>query len=178
MKTSPYRLASTREVYSNPWIRLREDHVRRPDGAPGVFGVVEMKPGATVLAINAAGDVHLVSEYKYAVGRYTLELVSGGIEAGETPLEAARRELREETGLEAGRWTDLGVVDPFTTVVASPNHLFLARDLSEVSSRPEPGEELRIERVPFPAALEMVRDGRITHAASCVLLLKAALGGL
>ena len=111
-------------------------------------------------------------------GEVETELVSGAIEVGETPLEAAKRELCEEAGLEAHSWTELGVVDPFTTIVRSPNYMFVARGLRACSGarcedRSE-GDELRVIRVPFSEALDAVLDWRITHAATCVAILRVA----
>lgn len=171
----PYRVTGSRDVYRNPWIHVHEDAVIRPDGSEGIFGVVEMVPGASVLALSDDGDAFLAREYKYGVARETLEVVSGAIDAGESPLQAAQRELHEELGLTARDWLDLGVVDPFTTVVRSPNYLFLARGIeAEGDAVPDPGEVVRVVRLPFARALELVMAGEITHAASCVLILKAA----
>lgn len=153
---------------------MREDHVTRPDGRPGVFGIVEMKAGSSVLALTAGGDALLVREFKYAVGRETLEVISGAIEERESPLDAARRELREEAGIEAREWMELGVLDPFTTAIQSPNYIFLARGLSETARTPDDGEFVQPVRVPFERALDMALSAEITHAASVVAILKAA----
>lgn len=131
-----------------------------------------MKPGSSVLAFDEDQQAYVVQEYKYAVQRSSVELVSGGIDDSETPLEAARRELQEEAGLAAREWIGMGVVDPFTTIVASPNYLFLAMDLQPAGAPPQPGEVLKVEKVPFSTLVEMALDGAITHAASCVLILK------
>ncbi len=175
MSENPYQRLNSREIYANRWIQLREDDVIRPGGESGKFGVVTMRSGSSVLAVNKDQEVYLVKEYKYAVGRDSIEVISGAIEDGEPPLTAAKRELLEEAGLESGRWLDLGHVDPFTTVIRSPNYLFLALDVVEGESRPDAGEVLEVMKMPFAKALEMVMKGEITHAASCVLLLKAAI---
>jgi 8-oxo-dGTP pyrophosphatase MutT (NUDIX family) len=170
----PYRVLSTREVYRNPWFRLREDHVIRPGGGPGMFAVVEMKTGSSVLAVNRDREVYLVREYKYGIERDSLEVISGGIDEGESPLQAAERELEEEGGLRASEWVDLGRIDPFTTAIHSPNYLFLALDATETGRQQlEQGEVLELVKLPYERALEMAIKSEITHAASCVLLLKA-----
>ncbi|MBI1786016.1 MAG: NUDIX hydrolase [Acidobacteria bacterium] len=171
---APYRLATSREVYRNPWIRVREDRVIRPDGSSGLFGVMEGKTGASVLALNDLHEVYLIREYKHAVARHSLEVMSGGLEPGESPLDAARRELKEEAGLTASEWTELGMIDPFTTFVNAPNYLFLARGIQEGEQSPDHGEVLEVVKTPFSRAVEMVMRGEITHGASCVAILKAA----
>lgn len=160
-------------MYKNPWIRVREDSVIRPDGTRGIFGVIEMKTGSSVLALTDNNQVYLVKEYKYGIGKYSTELMSGALEDKETPLAAAKRELKEEIGLKASRWINLGVINPFTTVVHSPNYLFLALGVKEGNGSPDGGEVLQILKVPFQKAVDMVLYGKITHAASCVLILKA-----
>lgn len=172
-KRGPYTFLATREVYRNPWIRVREDKVLRPGGKEGIFGVVEMVAGSSVLPVDNEGNVYLVSEYKYGIERESLEVMSGALASGETPLEAAQRELKEELGLTASQWDDLGCVDPFTTIVKSPNHLFLAQGLAQGSSSPDEGEELRTVKISLDEALARVMAGEITHAGSCVLILKA-----
>jgi ADP-ribose pyrophosphatase len=170
---NPYTLLQSRAVYSNRHIHVREDKVIRPGGEPGIFGVVDMKAGSSILAMNAQQEVYLVREFKYALGRETLEVISGGIEPGEEPLAAARRELKEEAGLDSVEWVAMGRLDPFTTVIASPNYLFLALGVAEGPCRPDAGEILRVERVPFPRAVALLEAGEITHGASVALILKA-----
>src|SRR5262245_57965027 len=171
---NPFKIVDSRQVYENPWIRLREDRVIRPDGTPGLFGVIDLRPGSSVLPIDDESNVWLVREYKYAVGRPSLEVVSGGQDEGETPLQTAQRALREEAGLTADQWTDLGKIDPLTTMLSSANYLFLARGLQSATREPDGGEVIDTVKLPFIEAVEMVMRSEITHAASCAVLLKAA----
>jgi ADP-ribose pyrophosphatase len=175
IERGPWKVVQSREVYRDPWIGVRVDDVIRPDGKPGIHSIIDIKPGVCVLAMDADGSVYLTEEFHYAVGRVTLEAVSGGIEAGETPLDTAQRELREELGIVAGKWTELGVVDPFTANVVSPTRLFLAQELTFAETKHEGTELIRSVRVPLIEAMRMLEDGRITHGPTCVLLLKAYL---
>jgi ADP-ribose pyrophosphatase len=152
---------------------VARDEVIRPDGAPGTFAVVHIKAGISVLALDDEGFVYLTEEFRYAVGRHTLEVVSGGADAGEDPLAAAQRELKEELGIEAAEWIDLGRVDPFTSMLLSPTRLFLARRLRFGDHAPEGTEQIRCVKMPLDEAVEAVMDGRITNGPSCVLILKA-----
>jgi len=170
-KRGPYEVVSSREVYRGARISLRCDHVIQPGGSERDFDILEMVEGSTVLALSDDSTAYLTREYKYAVGRECLELISGAIDEGETALEAAQREIKEEAGLTAKEWIPLGVLDPFTSAVRSPNHMFLA--LGAVLGEPDP-EERSSTRLPlFSQAVEMVLRGDITHGASCVAILKA-----
>lgn len=173
MNENPFPLVSSREVYKNPWLKLREDKVIRPGGKEGIFGIVTMNPGSTVLAITQALTVFVTREYKYGLGNYSIELVSGALNPGESALEAAQRELEEEIGYTAGRWLDAGLLHPFTTIVDSPNYMFIALELEKSRQNLDEGEVLTFEELPFAEAHQMVMDGKITHGASCLLLLKA-----
>lgn len=154
--------------------KLRIDEVVLPRGTHDTYEYVEIKPGASVLAMEENRDVWLVREWKYAIGRQSLEVVSGGIEADEDPGAAAVRELREEVGLTAREWIPLGFVDPFTTMLKCPNYMFLARGLEHVGHDHEEGEIMDVLRVPFEEAYGYALSGAITHATSCVTIFKAA----
>lgn len=175
IRKGPWTLKSSEIKYKNPWIEVREDAVIRPDGNNGICGVVTMKRGVSVLPYDAEGNVYLTEEYHYGVERITTEVVSGGVDAKESLIEAAKRELKEEAGLTAIEWIDLGSIDPFTTVVVSPNHLYLARNLSHGKSGQEGTESIRLRKVPFSQALEWAMDGTISHGASVAVILKTAL---
>jgi 8-oxo-dGTP pyrophosphatase MutT (NUDIX family) len=168
----PWQIVQSQAVYRDSWISVRVDDVIRPDGKPGTHSVIHIKAGAMVLAVDSERHVYLTEEFHYGVGRVTLEGVSGGNDPPETFLDTARRELREELGIAAERWSELGVVDPFTSNVVSPTRLFLAEELRFVGREPEGTEHIRSVRVPLAEAVAMVGDGRITHAPTCVAILK------
>ena len=169
----PWQIVASRQVYSDPWIEVARDEVIRPDGQPGSHCTVRMKAGVCVLPLDVDGQVWLTEEFHYAIGRVGLEGVSGGIEVGEDVDITARRELREELGFEAARWTRLGTLDPFTSIVLSPTALYLAEDLRPVLRAPEGTELIRPVRLPLAEAIRLMDTGQITHGPTCVLLLQA-----
>jgi 8-oxo-dGTP pyrophosphatase MutT (NUDIX family) len=173
VKNGPYLILASKNIYKNPWMQLREDIVMHLSGKQGIFGVVEMKNGSSVLAVNNKNEVYLVKEFKYSIKKESVETMSGGLDNNESPLKAAKRELKEELGLEAKKWINLGYVDPFTNVIKSKNYMFLAFDLKKTKSCPDSEESIKIIKMPFKKAVTMVRQGEITHSASCVLILKA-----
>ena len=170
----PWQIVHRQEVYRDPWVSLDKDEVIRPDGKPGTFSVVHLKPGVCVLALEN-GIVYLTEEFHYGVGRTTIEAVSGGIEAGEDALSTAQRELQEELGIRAKEWQDLGLCDPFTSSVVSPTQLFLAQGLEIGDQALEGTELIRRLAMPLADAVQRVMDSRITHGPSCVLILKTQL---
>ena len=170
----PWKIVDSEHLYRDPWIQVRKDEVIRPDGEPGTYSVVDVKPGVSVLAVDRDKQVYLTEEFHYGVGRVTLETVSGGIEPAEGALSTAQRELREELGITAERWTEAGECDPFTSNVVSPTRLFLAQDLQFGEQDQEGTEVIRCVEMPLAEAVERVMDSQITHAPSAILILKAA----
>jgi len=162
-------------VYRDPWFVITQDDVLRPDGNPGTYVVVNLKAGISVLAIDHHGSVHLTDEFHYAIGRHSIEVVSGGIEPGESPLQTAQRELQEELGIRATKWTALGTVDPFTSGVCSPTALFLAEELTFSAPNPEGTEIIQRVEMTLDEALVEVAAGRITHALTLILLQRVRL---
>ncbi len=170
----PWKIKNSEEKYKNPWITVREDQVIRPDGKDGIFGVVEMVAGVSVLPLDDNGFVYLTKEFHYAIEQDSIEVVSGAIDAGENNIEAAKRELQEELGVEADEWIDLGKLNPFTTVVKSPATLYLAKGIKFIKANPEGTEKIELIKIKFDEAVKMVMDSEITHGQSCVLILKAS----
>ncbi len=171
----PWQIRSSREVHSDPWVSLRVDEVTRPDGEPGTFTVVNIKPGVAVLAVDDEGNAYLTHEFRYALGRESVEAVAGGVEEGEEPLDAAKRELKEELGIEAADWTDLGAMHPLTSMVRTRVQLFLARGLSFGGTAQEGTETIGLVKLPLADAVAAVLDGTITNGTTGLLVLKAVL---
>jgi 8-oxo-dGTP pyrophosphatase MutT (NUDIX family) len=170
---NPFTLISSKEVYKNPWITVREDTVIRPGGKEGIFGVVDILPGVSVLPMDAQGTVYLTREFKYAHNSFMLECVNGGIEHGLSALETAKTELAEEIGGESNDWIPLGRVSATTVVTCHTNTLFLAKNTSFPNPpSPEEGEIIEIIPMPFAEALERIERGEIVHAATVALILK------
>jgi len=173
LKYGPWMILHRDVVYHDPWLKVTRDQVTRPDGSPGTYCISHIKAGVCVLAMDENNVCHLTDEFHYAVGRNTLECVSGGIDSGEDPLETAQRELAEEIGLKAGKWTDLGKVDPFTAIANSPTRLWLAEDLTPTATNPDASEIIRCVKMPFIEVVQRVWSGEITHAPSVATILKA-----
>jgi ADP-ribose pyrophosphatase len=171
----PWKIKSTANIYQDAFIDVHCDQVVRPDQKNGQHVVVAMKAGVCVLPIDTDQNVYLTDEFHYAIGRNSIEGVSGGIEPDEDADETARRELREELGLIAGDWEYLTTLDPFTTIVVSPTRLYFARELSQVENEPEGTEQIASVKMPLDSALDQVLSGQITHAPTCTLILIAAL---
>lgn len=169
-KHGPWTILESRQVYTDPWIVVTRDEVLRPDGMPGTYGTVRLKSGVCVVAVDNQQQVHLTREFHYAVGRDTLEAVSGGIEDDESALTAGQRELAEEIGFKAGSWSHMGKLDPFTSAIHSTVDLFLAEDLVACPTSPEGTELIEHVSMPLSEALAMIGI-QITHSPTCVLLL-------
>jgi ADP-ribose pyrophosphatase len=170
----PWTIVRSETRYADPWIDLRVDQVIRPDGLPGTYSTVRLRPGVCVIALDEALNVHLTREFHYAVGRVTLEGVSGGIEDQEDGRSAALRELQEELGISAQYWEMMGTVDPFTSAILSPVQLFVARGLSFHEPATEGTEQIEGVQIPLAQAIDWIDQAIVTHAPTCVLLLKLA----
>ena len=174
---------ATRVVYENPWIRVREDAVTRPDGSDGIFGVVEVqRPAVFVVALTDEDEIVLVTVDRHTVGP-SVEVPAGGTD-GEDPLVAARRELAEETGLVAGEWRQVGAMNALNGVCRAPEVVFLATGLepargagNDPAARHEEGIR-DVRRVPVADVLTLVADGTITDGETIAALMFAlvALG--
>ncbi len=167
---------SRRVAYENPWITVWHDEVTRPDGSPGIYGVVHFESlAAGVLAFDDDDRIVLVGQHRYTLDRDSWEIPEGGVPPTETPLQGIQRELREETGLEADDWHELCRLDLSNSVTDEVAILFVARGLHQGEATPEPTESIALRWVRFDEAVEMVHDGRITDVMSVAAILRVAL---
>ncbi|MCC2334077.1 NUDIX domain-containing protein [Cellulomonas wangsupingiae] len=175
-----WQTVSSRVVHENAWITVRQDDVLAPDGRPGQYGVVEVRPSVFVVALTDDDEVVLVTTDRYTTGPGSVEVPAGGTD-GQEPLVAAQRELAEEVGLVARDWTPVGTVDALNGVARAVEHVFVARRLSPVADADATGREQAAEgitavrTVPFADALAMVRSGEIRDGETVAALALAAL---
>ncbi len=172
---NPWRRHSRRLAYENPWIEVHHDEVTRPDGQPGIYGVVHFRGRAVgIVAIDDEDRVVLVGQFRYTMGHYSWEIPEGGVPVGEDPLEGARRELREETGVEATTWREIGGLEISNSISDEVGFMYLATGLTQGTAEPDPTEDLRVRRVPFGEVMAMVDRGEIPDALSQLALERVA----
>lgn len=172
MKKGPYKVVSSKIAYKNPWIKIIEEKIEKRGGKPGFYGVIDYGKGVSTVALDDLKNIYLVKEYYYAIEQYALQTPSGAIDKGETALNGAKKELLEETGLRSDNWIELGYVNPLTMILKSPAYLFLALNVEKVGV---PEDDIEVVKMPFEKAYEMVLNSEITHAPSCVAILKAKI---
>lgn len=169
----PWRIRSTRKIFENAFFAVFEDDVEKPTGEDGKYATVRFNEGVAVLPIDTEGNVYLTRQFRYAISREDLEVVAGSID-GEGALDAAKRETKEELGIEADQWLDVGTVHSLTSITQCTSRQFIARDLSFGEQENEGTEDIEQVKLKLTDAVEMVRCGEITDGDTCLLIMKAA----
>jgi 8-oxo-dGTP pyrophosphatase MutT (NUDIX family) len=173
---NPWQIISEKEIYNNPWIGLTEYQVINPSGNPGIYGKVHFKNIAIgVFPLDEEMNTYLVGQYRFALGQYSWEIPEGGGLLGVDPLDSAKRELLEETGLKAACWTELQRMHLSNSVSDELSIIYLAQDLQQFEPEPEDTEQLIIKKLPFNEVYRMVCDGEITDSLSVAAVLKIRL---
>jgi 8-oxo-dGTP pyrophosphatase MutT (NUDIX family) len=172
----PWRRLSRRSAYANPWVEVFHDEVIRPDGTPGIYGVVHLRNAAVgVVPLDDDGRVLLVGQYRYTLDEYSWEIPEGGVGPDEGLLEGAQRELREETGFEAAEWRKLFDFSMSNSVTDEVGAIYLATGLSPGESSPEGSEDITLRWVPLDEAIGMIDRGELTDVMTVSGLLRVAL---
>lgn len=170
---NPWQKISSKKIYENPWLILEEHDVVNPAGGKGIYGKVSFKNKALgIIPIDSEGNTWLVGQYRYTLDKYSWEIPMGGGPLGEDILLSAKRELREETGLTALKWTQVMRIHTSNSVTDEEGFVFLAEELEQGETAFEETEDLKILKLSFAEAVEWAMDGRITDAISIAGLLK------
>lgn len=173
---NPWKTLKIQEIYENPWIQLSHHEVITPSDTAGIYGVVHFKNLAIgVLPLDAELNTWLVGQFRYPLNQYSWEIPEGGCPLGTIPLETAQRELLEETGITAKRWTKILDLATSNSVTDETGMAFVAQDLAFGVAAPEETEQLQIKKLPFSEVVEMVLRGEITDALSMLTILTAHL---
>ena len=173
---NPWTTLSADSRYDNPWINLTEYKVINPGGKEGIYGKVHFKNRAIgIVALDEANDTFLVGQYRYTLQAWSWEIPEGGAPLDDNVLESAQRELREETGLTASRWTLIQHTHLSNSVSDEEGFVFLAEGLTPGQNALEDSEaDLKLWKLPFAEALQMVLDGKITDSLSVMRILKVS----
>ncbi|NVJ85573.1 MAG: NUDIX hydrolase [Algoriphagus sp.] len=172
---NPWKTLKIKPLYENPWIKLEEHDILNPAGNPGIYGKVHFKNKALgIIPIDSEGNTWLVGQYRYTLEAYSWEIPMGGGPIGQDILQSAQRELKEETGLIASRWTEIMKIHTSNSVTDEEGFVFLAEELTQEEPEFEETEVLQIKKLPFQEALNWVMEGKITDGISIAGILKAA----
>ena len=173
---NPWTVLESKKIYQNPWISLTEHQVLNPSGGKGIYGEVHFENYAIgIIAIDEEDMLWLVGQYRFPLKQYSWELPEGGGPLSENPLDSAKRELLEETGLVAKEWTEVLRMHLSNSVSDELGILYLAKDFEQFEAEPEETEQLEVKRIPFDEAFAMVMNGKITDSLSVAGILKVKL---
>jgi 8-oxo-dGTP pyrophosphatase MutT (NUDIX family) len=170
----PWQTLDSKVVYQNPWMKVNEDKVRMPNGAEGVYGFVEGKPGVFVIALTEDDEVYIIESYRYPMQQWQWELPTGGVDEGMSPLEVAKQELAEEAGITADTWTHINRYAPtHNGLMKDTQDVFVAEGLHIGEAHHSEFEAIRAVKTVAPKELiTMVRDGTFANGQSLAALMQ------
>lgn len=172
---NPWQTLSSDVKYDNPWIQVTEHQVINPGGGKGIYGQVDFKNEAIgIIPLDEANNTWLVGQFRYPLKEYSWEIPEGGCPGYENRLASAKRELKEETGIIAERFTMISKVHTSNSVCSEVGYIFLAEELTQAAAEPEESEAIIVKKISLKAAVEMVMNNEITDSISVIGLLKVA----
>lgn len=172
--TSPWKRLTAKKIYENPWIRVEENDVIRPNGSRGMYGWIHFRNKAIgIIPIDEQMNTWLVGQHRFTLNEYSWEIPTGGVPMEEDSLTGAKRELKEETGLIATQWLELLKIHTSNSVTDEFGFIYLARGLSQEETQWDETEVLQIKKLPMSEAIRMVMEGEITDSLSVAGILKA-----
>lgn len=175
-QTNPWTILGSQEKYDNKWINVTEYDVINPSGGKGIYGKVHFKNVAIgVMVLDGNRNTYLVGQFRFTLDQYSWEIPEGGGPFDEEPLDAAKRELLEETGLKAAKWTKLIEMHLSNSISDELSIVYLAQELSMHNPDPEETEQLMVKKIPFDEAYEMVTNGKIMDSVSVAAILKVKI---
>ena len=169
-----YRRISAREVYRNPWIGVEVHQIEHPGGASGEHLLV-VTPAASAVVVDDGGDLLFARQPRFGADAEVIEIVKGGADEGETALDCAKRELREELGIVAAQWEPLGALMEIPSIMSQAVTVFLARGIEHVLDEQEEVERIELVRVPAREAIAAAAAGKIDDAVTVAALLRYGL---
>lgn len=171
---NPWIKKSTEKIYESPWIKVVEDQVIRPNKSEGIYGHVHFKNKALgIIPLDEDLNTWLVGQYRYTLNEYSWEIPMGGVPLTEDTLEGAKRELKEETGLFAEKWTEILKIHTSNSVTDEFGFVYIAEQLSQGEMDWDETEELKIMKISLKEAFQMVMENKITDSLSIAGILKA-----
>jgi 8-oxo-dGTP pyrophosphatase MutT (NUDIX family) len=173
---NPWQIISEKDIYDNPWINLTEYQVINPSGNPGIYGKVHFKNLAIgIVPLDEEMNTYLVGQYRFTIDQYSWEIPEGGCPVNTDPLESAKRELLEETGLKATNWKEIQRIHLSNSVTNEFGIIYLAQGLQQFESEPEDTEQLIVRKLPFAEAYQMICNGEITDSVTIAAIQKVRL---
>ena len=173
---NPWKIKSSKSIYENPWISITEHQVNNPSGGDGIYGEIHFKNFAIgIVAIDEQDHIYMVGQYRFPLKHYSWEIPEGGGALNGNPLDAAKRELLEETGLVAQNWKELMRMHLSNSVSDELGIIYLATQFTQFEAQPEETEQLEVKRMPFEEVYQMVISGEITDSLTVAGILRTKL---
>lgn len=174
--SNKWKKLDSQTVYVNPWIEVQHHEVINPSGGKGIYGQVNFKNLAIgIVPLDKEGNTYLVGQHRFPIDEYSWEIPEGGCPHDEDILDCAKRELLEETGLRAEKWTQISKIHTSNSVCNETGFIFLAEELTQGEAEPEETEDLVVRKVSLEEAFQMVMRDEITDSLSIAGILKTRL---